>query len=104
MTEPDKAILWARRWRSDNLQALGLPSLAQRVADGETDETLEGFARAYRAGQAASAERIKALEGLVQNLMLEARARTKRSNPPVVTNIVKMTVPDRVALIKEADQ
>jgi hypothetical protein len=62
MTELDEALICARQWRSGNLQALGLPSLAQRVADGETDETLEGFAQAYRAGQAASAERIKALE------------------------------------------
>jgi hypothetical protein len=62
MTEPDEALICARRWRSDNLQALGLPSLAQRVADGETDETLKDFALGYRAGQAASAERIKALE------------------------------------------
>jgi hypothetical protein len=52
----------------------------------------------------ASAERIKALEGVVQNLMLEARARTMRGTTPLTTNIVEMTVPDRVALLKEADQ
>jgi predicted amidohydrolase len=67
MSEPDEALMWARQWRSDNLQALGLPSLAQRVADGETDATLESFAQGYRAGQAASAERIKALEEAVRS-------------------------------------
>ena len=42
MTEPDEALIWARE-----------NSMPQTYA----------LARAYRAGQAASAERIKALEG-----------------------------------------
>ena len=93
MTEPDEALIWARQWRSDNLQDLGFPSLAQRVADGETDETLEGFALGYRAGQAASAERIKALEGLLREI------------EPYIGFIPWFDLQDRFdALLKEADQ
>jgi hypothetical protein len=86
MSKPDEALIWARKHKSVS------PSMHSTLAHG------------YRVGQAASAERIKALEELVQNLMLEARARTMRGNTPIVTDIVKMTVPDRVALLKEADQ
>lgn len=83
--EPDEALIWARE------------------CAGPFDVTAQRLAQGYRAGQAASAERIKALEGLVQNLMLEARARTMRSNTPITTSIVEMTVLDRVALLKEDD-
>jgi len=63
MTEPDEALICARRWRCKNLQDLGFPpSLVQSVSEGSTDETLQSFAHGYRAGQAASAERIKVLE------------------------------------------
>jgi hypothetical protein len=51
-----------------------------------------------------SRERIRELEKVIQNLMLEMRARTMRSATPITTNIVEMTVPDRVALLKEAGQ
>ena len=103
MSEPDKAILWAReraaRWQDESGGEAG-PSYRSGKLDFLLGEEVEG----YRAGQAASAERIKALKKLVQNLMLEVRARTMRSNTPLTTNIVEMTVPDRVALLKEADQ
>lgn len=48
MTEPDEALIWAR----------------SQVPDGwyEAEEDLQWRADAYRAGQAASAARIKALE------------------------------------------
>jgi hypothetical protein len=54
MTEPDEALIWAReddatRWVDS------CPELAY-------EEEREAAARGYRAGQAASAERIKALE------------------------------------------
>jgi hypothetical protein len=101
MTEPDEALICARQWRSGNLQALGLPSLAQRVADGETDETLESFAHGYRAGQAASAERIKALEEAIRrltNMLVES------DDPPGLIMVVTKDLLDARALLKEADQ
>ncbi len=70
MTEPDEALICARRWRCKNLQDLGFPpSLVQSVSEGSTDETLQSFAHGYRAGQAASAERIKALERLLGHFL-----------------------------------
>jgi hypothetical protein len=61
MTEPDEALLWAfeddaTRWVDSH------PGLAY------ADE-MEAAAKAYRAGQAASAERIKALEGTLQEVV-----------------------------------
>ena len=47
--EPDEALIWAR----EQPASLALPVIR--------------MARAYRAGQAASAERIKALEGLLNH-------------------------------------
>ncbi len=68
MTEPDEALIWAfeddaTRW-VDNC-----PDLAY-------EEEREAAARGYRAGQAASAERIKALEEEV------ARLKTPPIPPP----------------------
>jgi len=103
MTEPDEALIWARDDLAGEFDVYK-PYYAALIRRGREDASLSASARAYRAGQAASAERIKALKKLVQNLMLEVRARTMRSNTPLTTNIVEMTVPDRVALLKEADQ
>ena len=50
MTEPDEALLWAR--------GAGMPIYQHHT-----------LAEAYRAGAAASAERIKALEGAVRSLI-----------------------------------
>ena len=77
MTEPDEALIWAREqsvqfWES--LAAKGLPpeTIAAHVAlarsggyDCDLENEAEGrrnWLEGYRAGQAASAERIKALE------------------------------------------
>ena len=61
MSEPDKAILWAReraaRWQDEGGGKAG-PSYRSGKLDFLLGEEVEG----YRAGQAASAERIKALE------------------------------------------
>jgi len=114
MTEPDEALIWARRWRSDNLQALGLPSLAQRVADGETDETLKDFALGYRAGQAASAERIKALEKALKNtvtamrLLLDTVQKHNAESDIFLSgfplHLLTIEIAQAEALLKEADQ
>ena len=82
MTEPDEALIWAREqsvqfWES--LAAKGLPpeTIAAHVAlarsggyDCDLENEAEGrrnWLEGYRAGQAASAERIKALEGLLNH-------------------------------------
>jgi FMN phosphatase YigB (HAD superfamily) len=67
MTEPDEALLWARErakrrvsfWPPNPQQAI---ALRVEIDAGKHDAELSDEARAYRAGQAASAERIKALE------------------------------------------
>lgn len=65
MTEPDEALIWAR----------------EQVPEGwyEDEDDLEWRAKAYRAGQAASAERIKALEEEV------ARLKERATPPPSPT-------------------
>jgi len=66
VSEPDKAILWAReraaRWQDESGGEAG-PSYRSGKLDFLLGEEVEG----YRAGQAASAERIKALEGLLNH-------------------------------------
>jgi hypothetical protein len=61
VSEPDEALLWARNdWAKafDEFK----PFVAARIGRGEDDGHLTEYVRAYRAGQAASAERIRALE------------------------------------------
>ena len=84
MTEPDEALIWAREqsvqfWES--LAAKGLPpeTIAAHVAlarsggyDCDLENEAEGrrnWLEGYRAGQAASAERIKALEEAIHEAM-----------------------------------
>ena len=59
MTEPDEALLWARADAADMYD-----DDAPRVLAGEFDSwpDITLSARVYRAGQAASAERIKWLQ------------------------------------------
>lgn len=61
MTEPDEALIWAReraaQWQDDGGGMAG-PSYRTGKLDGLLGDEVDG----YRAGQAASAERIKALE------------------------------------------
>jgi hypothetical protein len=74
MTEPDEALLWAiESWGADKARrdALSETEIGAGVAradallpdhDGMDQVVVLNRAFAYRAGQAASAERIKALE------------------------------------------
>jgi hypothetical protein len=55
MTEPDEALEGFRKWAS-----IRYPKVAAYIEAGACDG--DDTAEAYRAGQAASAERIKALE------------------------------------------
>jgi hypothetical protein len=97
MTEPDEALIWARErakrrvsfWPPNPQQAI---ALRVEIDAGKHDAELSDEARAYRAGQAASAERIKALEGAIDaarlegiRLGLEAAAREAESCAAVCT-------------------
>ena len=65
MTEPDEALIWARDDLAGEFDVYK-PYYAALIRRGREDASLSASARAYRAGQAASAERIKALEELIQ--------------------------------------
>jgi hypothetical protein len=80
MTEPDEALIWARErakadWLECDDEVGGLHAAAEDFPSGDSDhfEDIEWRAEAYRAGQAASAERIKALEHI-------AKAAQQRAN------------------------
>jgi hypothetical protein len=65
MTEPDEALIWAREDAAKQCEKYGpMPGVdfPAEYRAGLMDVNLDDPARAYRAGQAASAERIKALE------------------------------------------
>ena len=66
MTEPDEALLWAREQCATDCNERGFSHVAERYRRGAYDNLFEGDARAYRAGAAASAERIKALEAALE--------------------------------------
>ncbi len=97
MTEPDEAILWAReraaRWQDESGGEAG-PSYRSGKLDGLLGEEVEG----YRAGQAASAERIKALEAFLKRLR-----EWDQMNPPMTGDHGAFAASiDR--LLEEADQ
>jgi hypothetical protein len=62
MTEPDEALLYVREYWATVCDEDGFSMKAECYRRGENDEHLADDAHFYRAGQAASAERIKALE------------------------------------------
>ena len=76
MTEPDEAMKFAEAMmRSYNHPSdVVIPPTAPLRIDGrrltgiEAHNVTQAFAHAYRAGQAASAERIKALERLLREI------------------------------------
>jgi hypothetical protein len=69
MTEPDEALLSVRRYWATICDEDGFPDEAERYRRGENDQTLVNDADFYRAGQAASADRIKALEEAIRRLL-----------------------------------
>ncbi len=113
MSEPDKAILWAReraaRWQDEGGGEAG-PSYRSGKLDGLLGEEVEG----YRAGQAASAERIKALEEALRNSAtamqahLEAVDKYNQENGTFLVGLGMRVMGVRIAearnLLKEADQ
>ncbi len=97
--EPDEALLWARNdWAKafDEFK----PFVAARIRQGAEDGHLTEYVRAYRAGQAASAARIKALEEAIRrltNMLVES------DDPPGLIMVVTKDLLDARALLKEAD-
>jgi hypothetical protein len=83
MTEPDEALIWARQHKEYRAALQGL------------------MADAYRAGQAASAERIKALEEAIRRL---TNMLAESDDPPGLIMVVTKDLLDARALLKEADQ
>jgi hypothetical protein len=69
MTKPDEALLYAQEYWATICDEDGIPDEAQCYRRGENDEYLADDAHFYRAGQAASAERIKALERLLGHFL-----------------------------------
>ena len=74
MTEPDEALLYAREQLADDVQQNG--GSAEDVAAaraGASDTLLKVAAAFYRAGAAASAERVTELEARVAELERQLR-------------------------------
>ena len=98
MTEPDEALIWARedmaKWCEENDD----PDFAKDYRSGSQDDRLIYDVYAYRAGQAASAERIKALEAGVS----DAIAYVEFQRPNAV-DLDQLLLALR-NLLKEADQ
>jgi hypothetical protein len=80
MTEPDNDPLWGKNQSA--------------IRSGY-------FLHAYRAGQAASAERIKALEEAIRRL---TNMLAESDDPPGLIMVVTKDLLDARALLKEADQ
>ena len=123
MTEPDEALLWAREQSAqfwESLAAKGLPTetAAAHAAnarsggyDWQLEQEAEGrrnWLEGYRAGQAASAERVKALEEAL-GALADASDNVgiaffdSDDMPPEVDAMQAATLAAR-ALLKEADQ
>jgi hypothetical protein len=67
MTEPDEALLWAREYAAALCGRFDDPKGAQLYRSGEYDDLIDYTPEAFRAGQAAPTERIKALEELLNH-------------------------------------
>ena len=121
MTEPDEALLYAREYWATICDEDGFPDEAQCYRRGENDEYLADDAHFYRAGQAASAERIKALEHIAKaaqqrandhgEQLLDAYERIKalegllREIKPVAHLFQRNDLGDQIdTLLKEADR
>ena len=66
MTEPDEAMLWARENLASRCDEDDDPKGAKLYRSGDLDDLIDLTPEAYRAGRAASAERIKALEEAIR--------------------------------------
>jgi hypothetical protein len=114
MTEPDEALIWARErakadWLESSDEVGNLHAAAEDFPSGDSDhfEDVAWRAEAYRAGQAASAERIKALSEALRECAdaLEAEVLGRSANdPPRRIERDMEPVKKARALLKETDQ
>jgi hypothetical protein len=95
MTEPDEALEGFRKWASTRY-----PKVAAYIEAGACDG--DDTAEAYRAGQAASAERIKALEE--ENAALEEMAGNLQVRMSDMLERLHERYPEDFVWLKEADQ
>jgi hypothetical protein len=100
MTKPDKALLWAREQAKERYLAsfISQPAICAEIDAGKHDNNLLDEAYAYRAGAAASAARIKALEEALRPLAHAALLQGE------VLGLTTENVMTARALLKEADQ
>jgi len=102
MTKPDEALIWARENAAAHCDQDREPRIAAAYRQGQYDDDhLKADAEAYRAGQAASAERIKALEEAIRRL---TNMLAESDDPPGLIMVVTKDLLDARALLKEADQ
>ena len=102
MTEPDDALLWARKWWAARCERLGLASLSQVYLRGDRDAHIADEADAYRAGAAASADRIKALEA--ENAALQDLAGRLRVEMSDMLTRLKEEYPDEFVGLEDGDE
>ena len=116
MTEPDEALLWAREQAKQLREAPNDPTrdLSAEIDVGMHDDELSDMAHGYRAGAAASAERIKALEeglSMLYDLFTHVKPSAFRNGVTDSTNTIDEgevqagLILDRAkALLKEPDE
>jgi hypothetical protein len=115
MSEPDEALIWAREDRAGKAKRdFKHPLDVSSFLSGKRDYLLFRDAEAYRAGQAASAERIKALEGALKDSVTAMRITldaVKRHNTESTTflsgfplHVMSRRIAEARNLLKEADQ
>ena len=70
MTEPDEALLWARERAKRRFSSPVYINICAQIDAGDWDDDLAYSAEAYRAGAAASDDRIKELEDGILDMVL----------------------------------
>ncbi len=100
MTEPDEATVYARERAKERRSAPNNPhrDISAEIDAGKHDDELSDEAHGYRAGQAASAERIKALEAFLRHLR-----EWDQMNPPMTGDHAAHAA-SIDALLKETDR
>jgi|GEM_PF-4348938 len=110
-----RARKWARERMATRCEEDRFPDVAESYRRGDRDESLRDDIEAYRAGQAASAERIKALEGALTpsagtkyaylGEFRQARGSRKVTIEWTTIKEIMQAIRDHAdALLKEADQ
>ena len=103
MTDADEAILWAREYAKQMRSAPNNPdreqAMLKEIDAGKHDDELSDISGAYRAGAAASAERIAELEARVRELEALVQNSTLVSAPGAC---VRISIPGRIYNIPDS--